>query len=233
LLATPLQAVNSAELDHENAYFLKDGKTIFSTPAAVEMTTDWVELFEQGSPPSSIAWGYPEMVQGFSSGIVGFLSQTQEVIATIAESEALDADQWGTAPQPVGPNGDSPIVAAQGGWAVASSSKHTAESVKLAEFLTSAPQVIEFQKQAGYVPSVKSAADDEFFSTGYWAPYLYMNDNPDVYQSVTEPRNASWWSAWLVKSNNDVQSLLLGSITPAEMMADWDAYWMEKTEAAG
>ncbi len=233
LLATPIQSVNSKDLDHSNAYFLKNGKTIFSTPEAVKMTADWLELFKKGSPPSSIAWGYPEMVQGFSSGIVGFLVQTQEVIATVAESQALKPDQWGTAPQPVGPNGDSPIVAAQGGWSVASSSKHTAESVKLVQFLTEAPQVIDFQKKAGYVPSVKSAAKDEFFSTGAWAPYLYMNEHPEIYPSVTEPRNAAWWSAWLVKSNNDMQSLLLGNMTPAQMMSDWDAYWIDKTKAAG
>lgn len=228
LLATPLEAVNSKDLNHSDAYYLTNGKTIFSTPASVAMTEKWLELFKKGSPPSSISWGYPEMVQGFSSGIVAFLNQTQEVIATVSQSTTLKHDQWGTAPQPLGPNGDSPIVAAQGGWGVAESSPHKADAVKLVKFLTSGSRVIQFEKEAGYVPSVKSAASDPFFSTGDWAPYLYMNNHPKEFPFVTEPRDASWWSAWLVKSNQDMQNLLLGKITPAQLMANWDKYWSGK-----
>jgi multiple sugar transport system substrate-binding protein len=226
-----LEAYNADNLDSSNAFLLKDGKTIFSSPESVQAMKDRLELFHKGSPPSSIAWGYPEMVQGFSSGLTAYLLQTQEVIATVGDSTTIKQDQWSTAPMLQGPTGKAPQVVSPAGWGVAKSSKHAAEAVKLVEFLTSGPRIIQFDKDNGMVPAVKSAADDPFFKTGRWAPYITMNSDPSHYPVITEPRNVTWWAEWKTKSDADSQKFLLGKISPADLMADWDAYWTAKLKS--
>lgn len=93
------------DINKDNAFKLTSGKTIFSSPKAVDALNLYVDLFKTASPPSSVSWGYPEMVQGFTSGTTGFLLQDPEVIATVKESKTIKEDQWGTAPLPVGPTG--------------------------------------------------------------------------------------------------------------------------------
>jgi multiple sugar transport system substrate-binding protein len=56
------------EINKDNAFKLTDGKTIFSSPKAVDALNQYLDLFKNASPPSSVSWGYPEMVQGFTSG---------------------------------------------------------------------------------------------------------------------------------------------------------------------
>ncbi|WP_256939344.1 extracellular solute-binding protein [Arthrobacter sp. BF1] len=63
-----IEAYTADQVDKENAFLLSNGKTIFSAPEAQTAMDDYLELFKKGSPPSSVAWGYPEMVQGFSNG---------------------------------------------------------------------------------------------------------------------------------------------------------------------
>src|SRR5690606_19637690 len=80
-LLSVLQAYNADNLDVANAYKVSSGDTIFSTPESKEALDLYMELFETGSPESSVAWGYPEMVQAFTNGSTAFLLQDPEVIA--------------------------------------------------------------------------------------------------------------------------------------------------------
>jgi len=118
------------------------------------------------------------------------------------------------------------------GWGVAKSSEHTAEAVKLVQYLTS-DGAIEFAKGNSMVPILASAADDEYFKTGPWASYVKMTNEPETYLPVTEPRTVSWWSEWQAKADADFQKVLLGQATPEDTLADWDAYWTEKFASQG
>ena len=93
-------------------------------------STPYFDLFEEASPPSSVAWGYPEMVEGFSNGSTGFLLQDPEVIATVEQSKTITEDQWTTAPLLVGPTGKAVQPLATAGWGIAEASEHKEEAVE-------------------------------------------------------------------------------------------------------
>ncbi len=226
-----IEAYVADELDTENAFLLKNGKTIFSSPDAQKAADTYFELFAKGSPPSAVSWGYPEMVEGFNNGSTAFLLQDPEVIATISESTSITADQWTTAPLLVGPSGKAAQPLATAGWGVAQSSKNKEASVKLVEFLTSGDAAVEFAKGNSLVPIIASAADDPYYKEGPWASYVTMTENPDTYINVTQPRGVSWWTDWIQKSDADLQRVLLGDMTSAEMLKSWDQYWTEKFAA--
>ena len=218
------------DLDVDDAFRMTDGSTIFAAPEAQDAVDDYFALFEQASPPSAVSWGYPEMVAGFTNGSTAFLLQDPEVIATVQDSN-LTEDQWDTAPLLVGPSGKAAQPLAVAGWGVTEASEHKEEAVKLVEFLSSAEPATEFAQANSLVPIIASAADDEFYSSGPWTSYVTMTENPDTYVNVRQPRGVSWWTEWIQKSDQDVQSVLLGNMSTSEMLASWDAFWTEKYAA--
>jgi multiple sugar transport system substrate-binding protein len=227
-LITAISAYVADDIDTSNGFLLTDGSTIFSAPEAQEAADVYFDLFEQASPPSSVAWGYPEMVEGFSNGSTAFLLQDPEVISTIGTSTAITADQWNTAPLPVGPTGKAVQPVATSGWGTAESSEHKAEAAKLIEFLSSGDASTRFTKENSLVPILKSAAADEFYSTGAWASYVTMTDAPETYLSVVQPRTVAWWTEWIQKADSELQQVLVGDMTSEELLASWDEYWTEK-----
>ncbi len=227
-LAAILQAYNADQLDTSNAYKVTNGATIFSTAESQEAIDRYIELFETGSPESSVAWGYPEMVQAFTNGSTAFLLQDPEVIAAV-ESSSLTEDQWSVAPNPVGPTGKAAWPLATAGWGVAEASENKEEAVELVKWLSGEPSTT-FAKENSLVPILKEAGEDEFFSSGPWAAYVEMTSEPEVYISVEEPRGVAWWTEWMQKSEDDFQNVLLGEMSTTDLLADWDEYWTQKWE---
>ncbi|KQW06488.1 ABC transporter substrate-binding protein [Leifsonia sp. Root4] len=226
-----ISAYVAGDIDVANAYKLKNGDSIFSAPEALEAMDTYLTLFEQASPPSSVAWGYPEMVEGFTNGSTGFLLQDPEVIAAVNESKAITPEQWTTAPMLVGPGGQAIQPLATAGWGTAEASEHKAEAAKLIQFLNSGDASIEFTQTNSLVPILTGAADDPFYKTGAWESYLYMNENPEVYITAEQPRGVAWFTEWADKADSELQQVLIGQMTNEELLASWDSYWTEKWAA--
>ncbi|AWE54006.1 ABC transporter substrate-binding protein [Streptomyces nigra] len=223
-----IEAYLADDVDPANGFRLKDGRTIFAAPEAEDAIENYLKLFKQASPKSSVAWGYPEMVEAFSNGSTAFLLQDPEVIATVSESKSISKDQWGTAPLVAGPGGKTVQPLATAGWGVAKGSGHKAEAVKLVQFLSQGEASTSFTKKNSLVPLLKSATSDPFYKSGPWASYVTMTEQPDKYLVVTQPRGVSWWAEWQQKADADVQKLVLGKTSPKELLAGWNAFWTEK-----
>lgn len=227
-----LETYNIENLDTSNAFMLRNGQTMFSSEesrAAIDM---YLKLFEKASPPSSISWGFAEMVQGFSSGSTGFLMQDPEVIAALDDSEAIAADQWTTAALPLGPSGMAARRLSVAGWGIAESSQNKEAAWKLVQFLVADEQSTAFAKGNSMVPIAKSASQDPFFSSGAWAAYVEMNDSPDKFVVVVEPRDVPWFTEWNQVADVDMQKLLSGEATPEETLKKWDQFWTDKQNAS-
>ncbi|MFD7500961.1 ABC transporter substrate-binding protein [Streptomyces sp. NPDC059850] len=225
-----IEAYVADQVDPSNGYQLKDGRTIFSSPKAVDALQTYLKLFKQASPKSSVSWGYPEMVEAFSNGSTAFLLQDPEVIATVSESKSVSKGQWDTAPLVAGPSGKTVQPLATAGWGIAKGSKHKAETVKLIKFLSQGKASTDFTKKNSLVPILKSATEDPFYKTGPWSSYVTMTKHPDTYLNVSQPRGVAWWREWEQRSDTDVQKMVSGKMTPKELLEGWDAYWTEKWE---
>lgn len=225
-LLSILEAYNADSLDTANAYKVKSGDTIFSTPESKTALDKYIELFKKGSPKSSVAWGYAEMVQGFTNGSTAFLLQDPEVIATVQKS-SLKKDQWGVATNPVGPTGKAAWPMATAGWGIAKSSKHAAEALKLITWLSGEPST-DFAKKNSLVPIRKNAGNDSFFKTGPWSAYVEMTQQPKTWVSVEEPRSVAWWTEWMQRSQADLQKVLTNKMTTADLLKGWDQFWTAK-----
>lgn len=223
-----LEAYNADDLDLENAYKLASGESIFSSPASQEALDLYIQLYREGSPESSVAWGYPEVVEAFTNGSTAFLLQDPEVIAAVEQS-SLTEDQWAVAPLMTGPGGKATWPMATAGWGVAESSKNKEAAVKLVQWLSGDPSTT-FAKENSLVPIQKAASEDEFFKTGPWAAYVTMTEAPDTYLACQEPRGVAWWTEWGQRSDADLQKILTGSLSTADALAGWDEFWTQKWE---
>ncbi len=223
-----IEAYVADDLDLENAYRLKNGDSMFAAPEALEAIELYFDLFERASPPSSVAWGYPEMVEGFSNGSTAFLLQDPEVIAAVQQSTAITEEQWTTAPMLVGPTGKAIQPLATAGWGTAEASEHKEEAAKLIQFLSEGDASIRFTEGNSLVPILDGAEDAEFYKTGAWESYLTMNASPETYITAVQPRGVAWWTEWSEKADAEIQQVLIGQLTPEELLAGWDAYWVEK-----
>lgn len=221
-----ISAYNGEALDPEKSFFLKDKRTIFSTPEAAQALELFVKIFKEASPPDSVSWGYPEMVQGFTSGVTGMLIQDPEVIKTVEESGLRN---WSTAPIPKGPTGYAFQPVGYAGWGVTSFSAHQAEAIKLVRFLSEPAQSIRFAKGNSLIPIARSAQDDPQFSQGAWKAYLEAQQDPKQVITI-RPVDYPGWSQFLVDSDRDVQSLLTGGKTVAEVLKGWDEFWQDQAK---
>lgn len=221
-----ISAYNGEALDPEKSFFLKDKRTIFATPEAAQAMDLYVKLFKEASPPDSVSWGYPEMVQGFTSGVTGMLIQDPEVIKTVEESGVT---AWSTAPIPKGPTGYAFQPVGYAGWGVTSFSEHPKEAVKLVQFLSEAKQSIAFAKGNSLIPISRQAQDDPQFSQGAWKAYLEAQQDPKQVITI-RPVDYPGWSQFLVDSDRDVQALLTGKTTAAEVLKSWDAFWADQAK---
>jgi multiple sugar transport system substrate-binding protein len=223
-----VEAYTMDNIDVENAYLLQDGSTIFAAPEAQDAVDTYFSLFEQAAPPSAVSWGYPEMVEGFTNGSTAFLLQDPEVIATVSESTTITQDQWSTAPLLTGPTGKAAQPLATAGWGVAEAGEHQEEAVALVEFLSGEEPATRFAQENSLVPIIDGAGEDPFYSEGPWTSYVTMTEDPDTYVNVVQPRGESWWTEWEQKADQDVQAVLLGDMTTAELLEEWDTFWTEK-----
>lgn len=223
-----LEAYNAEDLDLENAYQLSSGETIFSSAASQEALDLYIELYREGSPESSVSWGYPEVVEAFTNGSTAFLLQDPEVIAAVEQS-SLSEDQWAVAPLVTGPGGKATWPMATAGWGVAESSENKEAAVALVQWLSGEPSTT-FAKENSLVPIQQAAAEDDFFKTGPWAAYVTMTEAPDTYLSCQEPRGVAWWTEWGQRSDSDLQKILTGSLSTTDALAGWDEFWTQKSE---
>ncbi|WP_020018001.1 ABC transporter substrate-binding protein [Promicromonospora sukumoe] len=226
-----VEAYTIDDLDVENAYLLQDGSTIFSAPEAQDAVDTYFSLFEEAAPPSAVSWGYPEMVEGFTNGSTAFLLQDPEVIATVSQSTTITGEQWSTAPLLTGPTGKAAQPLATAGWGVAEASEHQEEAADLVEFLSGAEPATRFAQENSLVPIIDGAGEDPFYAEGPWTSYVTMTEDPETYVNVVQPRGVSWWTEWEQKADQDLQAVLLGSMTTSELLEEWDTFWTEKYAA--
>lgn len=229
-LVQAIQAYVADDIDLEDIFFLENGKSIFTAPEAEDAIDMYFELFEKASPPSAIAWGYPEMVEGFTNGSTAFLIQTAEVIA-IAEASSLGNDNWGTFPMPVGPSGKAVVGGASGGsgWAIAKSSKVQEEALDFIKWLTTGEAGAKFSKGNSVSPALTEAAEDPYYTQGPWGSYVTMNEDTDTFILGTSNTGLeTWFPDWELRADEDIQKVLLGQSTKEELLAGWIEFWSDK-----
>ncbi|NBD25114.1 ABC transporter substrate-binding protein [Paenibacillus glycinis] len=223
---TIIQNYNFDNIDHDDSSFLKDGKSMYSTPEAKQALELYVKLYKEGSPKDSINWGYQEQVQAFTSGVTGILLQDPDAIPALTEK--MDVNTIGTAPMPKGPSGKAFTATGGAGWGIASYSKHKDEAFKLIAFLSSPEQNTYFAIKTALIPIHSSASEDPFFQTDMYKTLLEMASKPDEFVNLKANTKYPGTSQWGQVAMESGQSLLLGKVSVEDTLKQWDKFWADQ-----
>ncbi|MDP4087256.1 MAG: sugar ABC transporter substrate-binding protein [Bacillota bacterium] len=217
------------QINPKDSYFTTDGHVMFETPESKQVLDTLMKLYKKASPPDSISWSYPEMVQGFTSGETAILIQDPEVIATCEKN--MVKGTWDTAPLPIGtPSGVAQQPAGTAGWGIGAFSKHKEEAWKLVSFLSSPEQNLYFAKNNSLIPIYLSAGNDPYFKEGYYNSYIQMNAKPEEYLVADRPVQYQGYAEYRSMVDKDVQALLLGKLSEEAALSKWTDFWKKQKE---
>ena len=220
-----IRAYNAPDLN-SGGYYNKDGKSMFNNPKSKEALDLLMKIWKDVSPPASVSWGYPEMVQGFIDGTANYLIQDNEVIQMVEEKYApFESGKWIMAQMPKGPTGYSAQDVSGGGWSVAQASKCKNIASDFLAFISSDPQASIFARAYGVGPVTKTAAKDPFFKTGAWAIYDKIGKDPKEIKLDGSDVAKACYGEFFTQADKDMQAMFAGNLKTEDALKQWAAYW--------
>ena len=224
-----IRAYNAPDL-HSGGYWNKSTKTsMFNSAKSKDALDLMMKIWKEASPAASVAWGYPEMVQGFVDGTAHYLIQDNEVIQIVDEKYApFDSGKWIMAQMPKGPTGYAAQDVSGGGWSVAQSSKCKNIATNFLDYITTDPQHSSFARAYGVGPVTKTAASDPFFKTGAWAIYDKIGKDPKELKLDGSDVAQVCYGEFFTQADKDMQAMYAGSLSTADALKQWATFWDTK-----
>ena len=224
-----IRAYNAPDLN-SGGYWNKSTKTsMFNSAKSKEALDLMMKIWKEASPAASVAWGYPEMVQGFVDGTAHYLIQDNEVIQIVDEKYApFDSGKWIMAQMPKGPTGYAAQDVSGGGWSVAQSSKCKNIATNFLDYITTDPQHSSFARAYGVGPVTKTAASDPFFKTGAWAIYDKIGKDPKELKLDGSDVAQVCYGEFFTQADKDMQAMYAGSLSTTDALKQWATFWDTK-----
>lgn len=221
-----IRAYNAPDLNAGGYFNPSSGMSMFNNPKSKTALDLLMKIWRDVSPPASVSWGYPEMVQGFIDGTANYLIQDNEVIQIVDEKYApFDSKKWILAQIPKGPGGYSAQDVTGGGWAVAQSSKCKNTAVDFLDFISQDPQASSFARAYGVGPFTNGASKDPFFKTGAWAIFDKIGKDPKEMKLNGIDVSQPCYGKFFTDADVDMQAMYAGTLTTADALKKWAAYW--------
>ncbi|HRW29739.1 MAG TPA: sugar ABC transporter substrate-binding protein, partial [Emcibacteraceae bacterium] len=207
-------------MNGSNRFFDNEGKSTFYQPGAAKGLTLIRDIYKNGyAPKDSLNWGLNETVSGFYSGTCAMLHQTPDALTSLRKR--MDDDDYGSAPMPLGPGGNSFPHLGYIGWSVLEGSSNKAAAFKLVRHLLSRENNRAWAERSGLVPIYKGLSENIFDADGIGAGWLQTTKDPH-YQYMINPNYlpdiAEFDSIEVVQSG---QAMMLGEQTPEETARAW------------
>ena len=224
-----IRAYNAPDLN-SGGYWNKSTKTsMFNSAKSKDALDLMMKIWKEASPAASVAWGYPEMVQGFVDGTAHYLIQDNEVIQIVDEKYApFDSGKWIMAQMPKGPTGYAAQDVSGGGWSIAQSSKCKNIATNFLDYITTDPQHSSFARAYGVGPVTKTAASDPFFKTGAWAIYDKIGKDPKELKLDGSDVAQVCYGEFFTQADKDMQAMYAGSLSTSDALKSWASFWDTK-----
>ncbi|MDQ0113523.1 ABC transporter substrate-binding protein [Paenibacillus harenae] len=218
-----IQDYNSDEVNLSEPMYRHDGQTIFAYGGALEAVELYRRLYADISPPESIAWGLDQQVDAFASGMTAMLIQDSDAITLIEEQ--LKYGTWATAPLPAGPDGLSYYSIGGAGWGISANSKHKDKAWELISFLSSPDNHMKFAAETGIIPIYNDASDMEYLTSGAFAPYILMNNDPLRYAGTKSLGGFANNAVYTQEGPEMLRKYLRGDWTAEQLLSELDEMW--------
>lgn len=223
-VSDPLITSDIPNIDVQDTYKLKDGRSIFDTPEFLAGLKAYINLFKNATPKDAINWGFNEQVNAFVSGIAPFLVQDPDTIPLV--DQQLGRDKYTVIPMPVGKTGKMYLSSGFNGLAIPSYSKNKAAAWDFIAYISSSDVNADFAKKYGALPIHTTAFESNpYFSTGVYKAWATTMNDPNHFVIIKYPLASEKWPGWSQVQEQYMQSALLGQVTPEDTVKQWSNYW--------
>ncbi len=223
-VSDPLITSDIPNIEVQNTYKLKDGRTIFETPEFLAGLKSYINLYNNATPKDAINWGFNEQVNAFVSGIAPFLVQDPDTIPLV--DEQLGRDKYTVIPMPVGKTGKMYLSSGFNGLAIPSYSKNKAAAWDFISYISSSEVNSDFAKKYGALPIHTTAFEaNPYFNSGVYKAWATTMNDPNHFVFIKYPLASDKWPGWSQVQEQYMQSALLGQVTPEEAVKQWSDYW--------
>ena len=198
---------------NEGILYDENGVCTFNNEASKQAVKEFCDLFfNEYTPRDAVNWGFTEMVQGFTSGLVGILNQNADVIANC--KEVMEDGTWDTIVFPKSDfDGKLYSKADSFIYSIAATCPTPDLAWDFIDFLIQ-PENNTKTCMLGYnSPVTVTASQNEFFSEGPTAAYAKALMDPDFVRRPLYgyfPETAEFTEVY---ADSQLQSYLLGQIT--------------------
>ena len=207
--------------------FTKDGASVYRLPGAKKGFEWQKKFYEDCSPKDSIAWGFTDQVDAFASGYTAMLMQDSDCVGIF--EERMEPGSWATVPMPVAAEtGQGMIGIGSDFWGMTSYTKNRDAAWQVLSFIGNDINSTRFCKAYGVIPPHTNADQfDPTFSSGAYAPFVYMFSHPEMYFATGDSfQPYSGFHAEFGKTaDTDVQNVLLGKEDMDKVLAKWADMW--------
>lgn len=159
----------------------EEGNCLLNKPECVEAFEKWCAVYKDGYvPEDSINWGFVEMVDNFTGGLTGTISNDSEV--AVACETNMKPEQWGVLPMPVSTVDHKLLNTSSSpySYTISAQSEHPEEALLLMDYLVKPENNIEYCKMGGLIPIKKEASKDPIYGEdGPYAAFLNQLNDPD------------------------------------------------------
>ncbi|NGP46368.1 sugar ABC transporter substrate-binding protein [Bacillaceae bacterium SIJ1] len=196
-----------------------------NTPEAVELWTKLKDKYDQGLVPKNILLGQMPIPEMYAQEKVAFWSTGPQLFRQVKDLSPDVYEQSDAAPALVS---DANLqYAAIMNLAVPKQSEHVDLAVDFALFVTNAQNQLAFSKEANTLPSVREAAQDEYFTKGEDSDdpaergNFFAAQQLEIAQDITIPHEkAGEINDALTES---FQEMLINDGEPEQTLADLEA----------
>ena len=143
----------------------KDGKkAAFNTPKALELFQFLKKEYDKGLIPDEVVLDQVNMPEWYAQEKLAWWGTGPQLFRQVKDLSPEVYNKSDAAAAIVGSVGRRSMAVMN--IAVSSKSRHQKEAVEFAKFITNADNQLKFSKTTPVLPSVKKAAEDEFFTKG-------------------------------------------------------------------
>ena len=215
---------NLGDVDTTSFFKLKNGTSVFDSPAYLESFRAYVDLFKNAVPSDGVNWGFNEQITSFASGVTPFLMQDPDAVPVI--DELLSRDKYTVVPMPVGRTGVFYYEPGFASLGIPPYSKNKEQAWDFITFITAPERNAAISKVYGALPVNSTTYEkDPYFSSGVYQAWATILASPQKYITVRYPYTSDKFPGWSQIHEQYLQSSFLGQTTPEQAVKAWSDYW--------
>ncbi|GIQ64925.1 sugar ABC transporter substrate-binding protein [Paenibacillus cisolokensis] len=139
-------------------------KAAFNTPEALELLKKFKQRYDEGLIPDELLLGQAKPNEWYAQEKIAFWATGPQLFRQVKDLSPEVYEKSDATGAIMGKSGKVNVAIMN--IAVAESSKHKEEAAAFAKFITNGENQLAFSKIVAILPSVKSAAADEYFTKG-------------------------------------------------------------------